>query len=144
MKDRIIPLVLAAAGAVLALGMLTFAGPCVHEDGSAAACATAAHAVLAAGIVACVAGLAGAVMRSIPAQAALSIAGIVAGVFATIAPGGLFALCMVQTMRCWTIMRPFALVFGIVIAFAGAAMLFRAYARNRKARKTLRRMARER
>ena len=70
--------------------------------------------------------------------------GIAAGVFATIAPGGLFALRMVQTMRCWTIMRPFALVFGIVIAFAGAAMLFRAYARNRKAHKTLHRMARER
>jgi len=141
MKERIAPLLLAAAGAVLALGVLTFAGPCVHDDGSAAACAAAAHAVLAAGIIALIAGFAGAVTRGIQIQTIASIVGIAAGIFATVAPGGLFPLCMMQTMRCWTMMRPFSLVLGVVVAVAGAAMLFSAYARNRQAKKVLRRMA---
>ena len=142
MTKWIAPLIMAAAGAVLVAGVLTFAGPCVHDDGTAATCATAAQAVLGAGIVALVAGLAAAFMRSVQAQTILAIAGIVAGIFATIAPGGLFPLCMMQTMRCWTLMRPFAIALGVLIAIASAAVLFGAYVRNRRARKTLRQMAR--
>ena len=142
MKERTVPLVLAAAGAFLVVGILTFAGPCVHDDGSAATCAAAAHATLAAGAVALVVGIAAMIVRGVSAQMVLSAIGIVAGAFAIGASGVLFPLCMMQTMRCWTIMRPFSMAFGVIIAVVAVVMLVQALGRRRRARKALRRMAR--
>ena len=141
MKSRIIPLIIAIVGALLAIGVSTFAGPCMHDDGTTGACAAASQAVLVAGIVACAVGLLGVLFaRNIQANITLSIIGVIAGIVAIASPGGLFAMCMMQTMRCWTIMRPFALVLGAVIAIVSVVMLVQGVSKRRKAVKDLPKM----
>ena len=142
MKEKIVPLILAAVGAVLAIGVLTFAGPCVHDDGTVAACFAASRAVIACGIVACISGLLGAALRGIQTSMVLSVIGIVAGILAIAFPGGIMPLCMMQTMHCWSVMRPFALIMGAVVAIVAAVMLLQAFSRRRQAQKAARRMAR--
>ena len=118
---------------LLVIGSLTFAGPCVHDDGSAAACHVAAHAVTAAGCVGAVAALAALFVRSRVASGAFSLVCAAAGLFAAICPGTLFGLCMMQTMRCWTAMKPFALVCGVLVCALGviaAILLFKKQGRT--------------
>ena len=127
-----IPLIVGAAfSALLVVGVLTFAGPCVHDDGSHAACYTASQAILAAGVVAFVASVAGIVVRNDLARCVLAVGAVLAGAFAVASPGALFPLCMMQTMRCHLVMRPFALVVGVVVCVCGivaAVVAFRAKA----------------
>lgn len=137
MKDRVLPLALAIAGALLAIGILTFAGPCLHDDGTVSTCFAASRVVLGAGIAAIIAGLLGAALRSLQAKVTLSIIGICAGIAAVAAPGGLLPLCMMQTMRCWTIMRPYALALGAVIVILAAAFLLATLHRRVRAHKAL-------
>lgn len=118
-----------AISMLLLIGVLTFAGPCIHEDGSGAACHAAWHAVIAAAAVGVVASFAALLLRAPKPAGLASLAAAVAGLFAAASPGTLFGLCMMQTMRCWTAMRPFALVCGgalLLCGLAAAIMLFRA------------------
>ena len=129
-----LPFVITAlAAALLAVGVLTFAGPCVHEDGSPGSCFGASQAVLAAAVASLVFAIAGIAVPNKRIGGALGLAAACAGIVAAASPGGLFGMCMVQTMRCWTIMRPFSLVLGVVIALCGivaAVMCFRAQGRH--------------
>ena len=116
------------AAVLLAVGALTFAGPCVHDDGSVAACHAAAHAVVACGVIAAMASLAALFPRNVRTAWCLAFVSAAAGLFAAVSPGTLFGLCMMQTMRCWTVMKPFALVCGGVVflcALIGAIALLR-------------------
>ena len=49
--EPMVGIVATTLSAVLILGMLTFAGPCAHEDGSAGTCLRAQRAVLGVGAV---------------------------------------------------------------------------------------------
>ena len=119
--------VTAALALLLAAGVLTFAGPCVHEDGSTAACSAASQAILAAAIASFIAAVVSLLLGSRRAQGALSLVAALAGAFAVAIPGGLFGLCMMQTMRCWTAMRPFAMVVGALICLCGIVAAVRAF-----------------
>ena len=123
------PLVIASLilAVLLALGALSFAGPCVHEDGSFAACHAASLAVIGSSVLAAVASLAALFVRGGKLAGSVMLVSAVAGLFAALSPGTLFGLCMMQTMRCWTLMRPFALVCGAALflcALVAAIMLF--------------------
>lgn len=115
-----IPLIVGAAlSALLVVGVLTFAGPCVHDDGSHAACYAASQAILVAGIVALVASVASVIVRGGLARGVLAVSVVLASAFAAVSPGVLFPLCMMQTMRCHLMMRPFALVVGGAVCVCG-------------------------
>lgn len=114
--------------ALLCIGVLTFAGPCVHDDGSAAVCHGAANAVLAASIIGCIVALASLLARNAKLSGACAIIVACCGAFAAAAPGTLFGLCMMQTMRCWTVMRPFALVCGAVLCLCAVIAAIRSLA----------------
>lgn len=126
-KQRPLVVVSLVEAVLLAVGALTFAGPCIHEDGSAAVCHTAAHVIVACGVVGAMGSLAALFLRGGKAAAA-SLVSAAAGLFAAVAPGTLFGLCMMQTMRCWTVMKPFALVCGgalFICALIAAIVLLR-------------------
>ena len=108
-------LVALVCAALLAVGVFTFAGPCVHDDGSTAACHTASVAVIGAGVVGALAAVAGLMASGSKGPVVLYAISAIAGAFAAASPGVLFPLCMMQTMHCWTVMRPFALVCGIAL-----------------------------
>ncbi len=118
------PLFVAAiAGVVLAVGVATFAGPCIHEDGSTSVCSSASHALMVCGVVTFVAGIAGSVAKGGMPAKICSIIAVVAGMVSIIAPGSLFPLCMMQTMRCWTVMRPYSLLCGIAVVACAVVQL---------------------
>lgn len=118
--------------AVLIIGVLTFAGPCVHEDGSLAACNGAANAILYAGIAGCIAALVSLLAGNPKVSGACALIVACCGAFAAAAPGTLFGMCMMQTMRCWTVMRPFALVCGVVLFLCAVIAAIRSFARSRE------------
>ncbi len=127
-KRRPLSVVSLAFSVLLLIGVLTFAGPCIHEDGSAAACHTAWHAIIAGGAVGCAASIISLLVRAPMPSGVASLVAALAGLFAALSPGMLFGLCMMQTMRCWTTMRPFALVCGaalFICALIASIMAFR-------------------
>ena len=119
LKSRPLLVVSCAVSALLVVGVLTFAGPCVHEDGSASTCFTASRAILAAGLIGVVCSLAGLLVRNAKPSGAFALAVFCSGAFAGASAGLLFPLCMMLSMRCWTMMRPFALVCGALMCLCG-------------------------
>lgn len=132
-KRRIDPFLVTTAvlAALLVVGVLTFAGPCMHEDGSRAACFTASRAILAAAIVSLVMAVAALFLKNRRVQSVFACVSALAGAVAAASPGGLFGLCMVQTMHCWTAMRPFAMVAGALVCVCGVAAAVRAFRSGR-------------
>lgn len=113
--------VLAAVAVLLLVGLRTFAGPCVHEDGSAAGCTMAGHvlfglAILAVGL--CVLRLLAADLRT---RRVFDLLLFINGILVAALPGTALTLCMMTTMRCHTIMTPFARVMGVALMVAAIA-----------------------
>ncbi|MBQ3301453.1 MAG: DUF4418 family protein [Eggerthellaceae bacterium] len=118
---------------LLVAGVLTFAGPCAHEDGSHGTCYDTSLFLVGIGCVAAVAAVAALVVRVRFASGALSVVAALAGALAALAPGSLLPLCMMATMRCWTVMRPFAMACGIAIFVCGVVGAVRAFKERGKA-----------
>ena len=100
------------------IGVFTFAGPCILEDGSTASCYGAAQAIIGFSIGGLICADIAIFWRKSMIKKVFSLLCAVFGILMALAPGTLFPLCMMHTMRCWTTMRPFAMVFGIVLALA--------------------------
>lgn len=121
--EPLVGIVATALSALLVLGMLTFAGPCAHEDGTAGSCLWAQRAVLGVGAVLLVLSLVRIFERDEGERRGLSLSIGLLGALAACMPGTLIALCTEQGMRCTTTMRPFALVVGVTLAIVGATDL---------------------
>ena len=133
-KARPFHAVLVVIALVLVVGMLTFAGPCVHDDGSKSVCSDAGTALVIAGAIGAVAALASLAVGNKVASGACALIAACCGAFAAASPGNLFALCMMQTMRCWSVMRPFAIACGaclLIIGIIAAVMSFRSKRQSR-------------
>ena len=101
-------------GLILAVAVQTFARPCVHNDGSAAACAAVASWLTAeGGAVAVLAGIS--MIRPIPAVQGTAAAG---GLLAVLTPGVIVPVCRHEAMACRRVTQPVALVLGVMILAA--------------------------
>ena len=114
--SKALNIIVAVLGVVLVLGAMTFAGPCVHDDGSTSMCRTAQIAIIAGGVAAAVLSVASLLVGNSKAVGVLSIVAAACGVFVAVAPGNAFPLCMMATMHCRLVMQPFAQFAGIAIA----------------------------
>ena len=112
---------------LLVIGVMTFAAPCVHDDGTLAACHGASQAILIAGVIACILSLAAIFVPNRKASGAAALVAACCGAFAAAAPGTLFGMCMMQTMRCWAVMRPFALACGALVCIVGIVAAVRSF-----------------
>lgn len=122
----LVGIVLTVLSSILLVGILTFAGPCgVHDDGTMSSCYWASRAVLGVGVVLAVISLVRIFERDEGERRGLSFSAALLGVLVAVLPGVLIDLCMMQTMRCHTVMRPFALVMGVLIAVVGGVDLVR-------------------
>ena len=122
----LVGIVLTVLSSILLVGILTFAGPCgVHDDGTVSSCYWASRAVLGVGVVLVVISLVRIFERDEGERRGLSFSAALLGVLVAVLPGVLIDLCMMQTMRCHTVMRPFALVMGVLIAVVGGVDLVR-------------------
>ena len=126
---RPLSIVLLVLGVLAVVGALTFAKPCVHADGSLATCHSAGQAIWILGAVVALCALVQLFSGKLAVKSALADVMAVLGVVMVLAPGTLFPLCMMQTMRCWTTARPFAMLVGgviAVVALVSAILCFRA------------------
>ena len=106
----------ALLAAVLVVGVMTFASACIHDDGTASVCHAAQIAVAVGGASMAAISILALFVRGNVAAGALSIVVAIGGVFVALAPTTLFPLCMMSTMRCHTLMQPFAQFMGLAIA----------------------------
>ena len=91
---------------VIAVGSVSFLGPCVHEDGSFGACHWAGQAMLGIGLLLAVLNLAALLVKDGRLRAGLLFAAAAAAVLGLFVPGTLIRLCGMATMRCRAVMRP--------------------------------------
>jgi len=91
---------------VIAVGSVSFLGPCVHEDGSFGACHWAGQAMLGIGLLLAVLSLAALLVKDGRLRAGILFAAAAAAVLGIFVPGTLIRLCGMATMRCRAVMRP--------------------------------------
>lgn len=114
-KAGVADAVLTVIPIALFLLVRSFAGACVHEDGSPVVCATTAHVLtglaIAGTVLCCLRILAAdrATKRSF--DLLLTIAGIAIAAM----PGNMLPLCADTTMQCHTLMTPVARVLGVAL-----------------------------
>ena len=109
-------------------GILNFAGPCVHDDGSVAACAQASWGIIGGGVFLLGVALAALVVESPVARVVCAVLCAALGVFIILAPGTIMPLCMMETMHCQAVMKPFAQICGgaaILVAIISAVLAVR-------------------
>ena len=97
---------------LLIAGVLNFAGPCSHDDGTVATCAQASWGIIGGGVFLLGTALAQLVVESRGARIACAVVCAALGVFIILIPGTILPLCMMETMHCQAVMKPFAQVCG--------------------------------
>lgn len=115
MKKTTVPailiLILALAAAV---GSQSFIGPCVHDDGSFAACHWTGRMLLGVGILVAALSLMALILRA--HRAGLYLAILPASILGLLSPNGLMALCAMDSMRCRAVMQPaMTLLFALML-----------------------------
>ena len=103
-------------GLILAVGVKTIFGPCVHADGSVSNCVACGEEVFHAGLLMIGMALARIVIPK-GKRFAVDMALLLVSVCAALLPF-LMQTCMMQTMRCNAVMRPAVLL----IATAGTLL----------------------
>ncbi len=106
----------AVASLLLALGVATVFSACgAKDDGTWMRCHAAQDAVMwvAVGMTAVLA--AAALARRGAVRAVLYALGAIGSVAAFLVPGTVMPMCMMQTMRCYEVMQPFARIMAVVV-----------------------------
>lgn len=120
---KVLNIAVLAISAFVVISILTFAGPCVHDDGTIGKCFGASRCLIGFGAASAVLALICLLVKNSTVQKACAALCAVAGLAMACAPGTILPLCKMLTMRCWTIMHPFALVCGIIIAALAIAQI---------------------
>ena len=117
-------LILTVLSAVFLAGIRTVFTPCGSaEDGSWMTCHWAGQAVTGLAAVLFAISLIHLFIQKTEIKQGLSLAMIPAAVLTALLPGNLISLCMMNTMRCHSLMRPFVIVMGILYAVSGCVKL---------------------
>ena len=116
---KILNYVPAVLTALLAIGVLTVFKACAPmEDGSWMNCHNAQMQVFIVAVVMTVIGIVNIFVKGQKINLCLEIVDIVLAVVAAIIPGIITGLCMMDTMRCHALMRPFVVVLSILVIIA--------------------------
>ena len=120
----LVGIILVALAALLACGVLSFAGPCSIQDGTEAhVCLWASRAVLGACVVLAVISLVRVFETDEGERRGLSLAAALLGALIAAIPGFVIDLCADPSMKCNVIMRPFVFCMGASIFVVGAVDL---------------------
>ena len=112
---------------VIAVGSVSFLGPCVHEDGSFGACHWAGQAMLGIGLLLAVLSLTALLVKDGRVRAGILFAAAAAAVLGIFVPGTLINLCGMATMRCRAMMRPAMTLLCVLTAVSSLAGGLAAY-----------------
>ncbi len=114
-KTRIPAIVMLLLSSLASLGVRTFLSPCVHEDGSLAACHGAGQMLLGLGCVLAVLSLL--CLFSSRAAFGAYLSAMPVCILGILTPGTIMNLCLMGTMRCHTVMQP-----AMILLFSGALL----------------------
>ncbi len=119
MKDKnvLLSLVPALAGLLLTIGVMTVFSACgIKDDGTFMHCHDVQISVaLSGGCIALFSALA-AFLQNRTARTIFNAAALTASVRAFLLPGILMPMCMMRTMRCYTVMQPFVRIMAVICA----------------------------
>lgn len=113
--------VLSAIALVLLAGLRMVAGPCVHADGSVAACAMAGRVLMGLGIVSVLLSVMRLLAADLTTKRSFDFLLLIVGVAVAVAPGTALTLCAEADMPCRAVMLPFARVVGVALGLAAVA-----------------------
>ena len=115
---------------LLLTGTLTVFRACgPKEDGTWMHCHTAQNDIVIAAAILFVVFAAAAVIKNKMLSGVLHIAGIAGSLIVILIPGILVHMCMMDSMRCYEFMQPFARVMGVLLILSAVINLLFA---NRK------------
>ena len=124
-RKTIIPAALALCFSVLAaVGVKTFAGPCVHEDGTFGPCHWAGQALFGLSVVIAAESVIVLWKKNTALRRGVYLAMMLTAVLGILVPGTLISLCGMATMRCRALMRPAMTILFAVMGIASAAGVF--------------------
>ena len=115
-RFKITDILLLLASGVFLVGMRTFLTPCAQQaDGRWMVCHWAGEALTGVAAVLFVISLLHALIPRAQIKMGLSLAMIPAAALAFLLPGTMIDLCMMETMRCHTVMQPAARAISVVL-----------------------------
>ena len=118
-------LLLLAVSLVFLIGIRTFFSSCgPKEDGTWMTCHWAGQAVTGIAAVLLVICVIRLFVKDSGIKQGLSLSVIPAALLSAILPGNLIGLCMMDTMRCRSVMRPAVIVFSLLMIAAAIFDLF--------------------
>ncbi len=133
-KISIWPFVSFALSLLLTIGVLTvFHGCEMKDDGTWMRCHAAQTDVAICGAVLCALFLVSVFVKSRWLQTLIGVIGITGGILMMFIPGGFVPMCMMNTMRCYTVMQPFVRIMGVLIAVFSVLNLIRSRKAVKKA-----------
>ena len=112
MKKSLFAILVLVLAALIAVGSVTVIGPCVHADGSAAACTGTGRAILIDGCVMAALALLALLIRKPGIRIILFAAAFCAAVAGILLPGTLMPLCKMDTMHCRAVMQPAVMILS--------------------------------
>ncbi len=114
-KQAVLSVILLILSAVIAIGSQSFLSPCVHGDGTHAACHWAGQTLLG---LSCVLGALAALSLCVSrARLGVFLSALPVCVMGILTPGTLIDLCRMSTMRCRMVMQP-----AMIILFSAALL----------------------
>ena len=119
---------------LLTVGVRTFLRACVHEDGSFGACHGAETAVFAAGAVLSLLSCAAILFDGSGIRLAVLAAAMAAALLAALLPGRIMPLCMMESMRCNSVMKPAVWLLAAAVFVLAAVQMLIQIRQNRKDR----------
>ena len=124
-KGSAIPAIVTMMLAILAItGIRTFAGPCVHGDGTFTSCYWAGRAVCGLSVVIAAESLLVLWRKDTGLRRGLYLAEMLTAVLGILMPGTLISLCSMESMRCRMIMFPAMVVlFSLMLVSAAVGVL---------------------
>lgn len=123
-KSTLAPLVPAVLSLLLVAGGTTVFAACDPKpDGSWMQCHSCQNTVAAgAGGLALLFG-ASAFVKNRSLRLALQALGVVGAAVTFFIPGGICPMCMMRTMRCYTVFQPFVRIMSVLVAAGGVGVL---------------------
>jgi len=119
----ILPVIL---GVMLSVGTATLFSACgMKDDGTWMKCHATQETVVGAGAVITVLFLAAALMKLHVMRALLYILGVAGCIVIFLIPGTFMPMCVLRTMRCYTVMQPYVRIMAVATAVISAVNVIR-------------------
>ena len=132
MKKSLFAILVLVLAALIAVGSVTVIGPCVHADGSAAACTGTGRAILIDGCVMAALALLALLIRKPGIRIILFAAAFCAAVAGILLPGTLMPLCKMDTMHCRAVMQPAVMILSGAAAITSLIGIITEQRRSRR------------